>query len=86
MAVLWDAVAFMVLPRETILLIEAFTHKHTWNIPNYKTLETHLKKMDAIHSMLMYIVIELSGTHFTNEKKNIFRENDFINFTSETNQ
>jgi len=62
------------LPRETILLIEVFIHERICNMPNYKTPEAHLKRMGNIHNIITYVVIKLSGTHFTNEGKHMGRK------------
>lgn len=86
MDVLWEAVFFRVFPSETILLskVSAHTSTHaTCNMTDYKILEIHLKMLDNVHSTSIYVVLRIITVPILAMEKNVFKENDFLNITSE---
>lgn len=52
-------------------------------MPDYKILEIHLKMLDNVHGTSIYIVLRNITVPVLAMEKNVFKENDFLNITSE---
>lgn len=53
-------------------------------MPDYKILEIHLKMLDNVHSTSIYVVLRIITVPILAMKKNVFKEDNFLYITSET--
>lgn len=52
-------------------------------MPDYKILKIHLKMLSSVHSTSIYIALKINPVPILAMEKNVFKENGFLNITSE---
>lgn len=52
-------------------------------MPDYKILNIHLKMLSSVHSTSIYVALKIIAGPILAMEKNVFKENGFLNITSE---